>query len=207
MKKKFLVLLLTLPLIPLLSFAQSKRAFKKEIKKHRKYYKKEFAEDARSPFHKKEKEMKHMKFFKPNRNYRLEGSFALTPNAESFDMATYSGITKPYVKYGVATVMLDGKPLQVNVYQNIRLREMEKYKDYLFIPFKDITNGESTYGGGRYIDLKMNDIKNGKVIIDFNKCYNPWCAFSDGYNCPVPPIENHFDLAIQAGEKNFAKKH
>ena len=204
MRKILFVFLLTIPFI---SFAQSKRAFKKEIKKHRKHYKQEFAEDARSPFYKKEKEMKHMKFYKPNRQYRLKGTFTLTPNAKPFDMATYSGITKPYIKYGIATVMLEGKPLQVNVYQSLRLKEMDEYKDYLFIPFKDHTNGESTYGGGRYIDISMGDIKNGMVEIDFNKCYNPWCAFSDGYNCPVPPIENHFDLEILAGEKNFAKAH
>ena len=205
MKKIFLILFLT---IPFLTFAQSKRAFKKEIKKHRKHYKKEFAEDARSPFYKKEKEMKHMKFYKPDIKYRMEATFAFTPTAKPFDMATYSGITRPYVKYGIATVVLDGKTLQVNVYQNLQLREMEEYKEYLFIPFKDNTNSESTYGGGRYIDISMSDIKNGKVIIDFNKCYNPWCAFSDGYNCPVPPIENHFDIEILAGEKSFAKaKH
>ena len=204
MKKIILLLFLT---IPFLTFAQSKRAFKKEIKKHRKHYKQEFLEEARSPFYNKKKEMKHMKFYKPNPNYKFEANFTLTPTAEPFKMATYSGITKPYVKYGIATILVDGKPVQVNVYQSLRLREMEKYKEHLFIPFKDITNGESTYGGGRYIDITMSDIQNGKVIIDFNKCYNPWCAFSDGYNCPVPPIENHFELEILAGEKNFAKKH
>ena len=204
MKNILLVLLLT---IPFLTFAQSKRAFKKEIKKHRKHYKQEFLEEARSPFYNKKKEMKHMKFFKPNPNYRFEATFALTPNAKPFEMTTYSGITKPYVKYGIATIQVNGKPIQVNVYQSLRLREMEKYKEHLFIPFKDNTNSESTYGGGRYIDISMSDIKNGMVTIDFNKCYNPWCAFSDGYNCPIPPIENHFDLEILAGEKAFAKAH
>ena len=204
MKKLLLLLFLT---IPFLTFAQSKRALKKEIKKHRKHYKQEFLEEARSPFYNKKKELKHMKFYKPNPFYKFEAIFALTPNAEPFDMATYSGITKPYVKYGIATIQFNGKPVEVNVYQSLRLREMEKYKEYLFIPFKDITNGESTYGGGRYIDISMSDIKDGKVMIDFNKCYNPWCAYSDGYNCPVPPIENHFELNILAGEKNFAKHH
>jgi len=204
MKKILLILFLT---IPLLTFAQSKRAFKKEIKKHRKHYKQEFLEEARSPFYNKKKEMKHMKFFKPNADYKFKATFALTPNAKTFDMATYSGITKSYVKYGIATIQVNGKPVQVNVYQSLRLREMEKYKEHLFIPFKDLTNSESTYGGGRYIDITMSDINNGMVVIDFNKCYNPWCAFSDGYNCPVPPIENHFNWEILAGEKNFAKAH
>ena len=49
-------------------------------------------------------------------------------------------------------------------------------------------------------------VKDGKVTIDFNRCYNPWCAFSDGYNCPVPPKENHFEVKIEAGEKMFVGK-
>ncbi len=204
MKKIFVLLLLTIPFI---TFAQSKRAFKKEIKKFRKHYKQEFLEEARSPFYNNKKGMKNMRFYKPKREYKLKANFRRTPNAETFKMATYSGKTQDYVLYGVATVMLHGKKLEVNIYQSLRLRDMEEYKDHLFIPFKDLTNDDITYGGGRYMDMKMSDIKNGTVTIDFNRCYNPWCAFSDGYNCPVPPNENHFDLEIEAGEKMFAGKH
>ena len=83
---------------------------------------------------------------------------------------------------------------------------MPGMKDHLFVPFKDWTNGEESYGGGRYIDLKTGDITDGKITIDFNKCYNPWCAYSDGYNCPIPPVENHFELKIEAGEKMWTGK-
>ena len=77
------------------------------------------------------------------------------------------------------------------------------YRDYLFIPFKDLSNGEATYGGGRYMDIRMDDIKNGELMLDFNKAYNPYCAYSDGYNCPVPPVENHLETEVNAGEKSF----
>jgi uncharacterized protein (DUF1684 family) len=81
---------------------------------------------------------------------------------------------------------------------------MPQYKDYLYLPFKDFTNGESTYGGGRYLDFKMSDIQeNQTIIIDFNKAYNPYCAYSDGYSCPIPPSENHLQVFIEAGEKNI----
>jgi len=73
----------------------------------------------------------------------------------------------------------------------------------LFLPFKDFTNNESTYGGGRYINFLDTDIKDGKIEIDFNKSYNPWCAYSDGFNCPIPPKENHIETEVTAGEKNF----
>ena len=81
----------------------------------------------------------------------------------------------------------------------------EKYKDYLFIPFTDKTSGIETYGGGRYIDLVLSDIVNKTCTIDFNKAYNPYCAYTAGYNCPIPPKENDLPVAIKAGELNFAK--
>ena len=62
-----------------------------------------------------------------------------------------------------------------------------------------------TYGGGRYIDLTITDIKNNLIELDFNKCYNPYCAYSDGYSCPIPPDENNLKIKIEAGEKKFAK--
>lgn len=205
MKKALFLLLLFVT--PFIAFSQTKRAYKKTIKKHRKHYKKEFLEEKRSPFYSNKDGLKDIRFFKPKREYKLVADFRRTSEAKPFKMSTYSGITKDYVLYGIASVMMNGKKLNINVYQSLMLRETDEYKDYLFIPFKDITNDDITYGGGRYIDISVNDIKNGKVTIDFNRCYNPWCAFSDGYNCPVPPIENHFDIAINAGEKMYAGKH
>jgi uncharacterized protein (DUF1684 family) len=73
----------------------------------------------------------------------------------------------------------------------------------LFVPFKDRTNYDATYGGGRYIDLSTKDIVNGRILLDFNKCYNPYCAFADGFNCPIPPDENSLPIEIAAGEKTF----
>jgi uncharacterized protein (DUF1684 family) len=71
------------------------------------------------------------------------------------------------------------------------------------LAFTDLTNGEDTYGGGRYIDLYISDIAEGHITIDFNKAYNPYCAYSDGYNCPIPPASNSINLEIKAGEKMY----
>jgi uncharacterized protein (DUF1684 family) len=71
-----------------------------------------------------------------------------------------------------------------------------------------LSNGDETYGGGRYLDLRTGEFMYGKVWVDFNKAYNPYCAFSGGYSCPVPPMDNRLKIIISAGEKNFAgKKH
>jgi uncharacterized protein (DUF1684 family) len=74
--------------------------------------------------------------------------------------------------------------------------------------FYRCTSGEETYESGRYIDLEIKDITNENVLIDFNKAYNPYCAYVSGkYNCPIPPAENRLTVAIRAGEKAFRKPH
>jgi uncharacterized protein (DUF1684 family) len=80
------------------------------------------------------------------------------------------------------------------------------YRNYLFIPFTDSTSGEESYGGGRYLECFAGDIGYNLLDLDFNKAYNPYCAYGAGYNCPIPPKENDLPIAIKAGEKNYAKK-
>jgi len=83
----------------------------------------------------------------------------------------------------------------------VELKEDEGYEDYLFLPFTDATNGNETYGGGRYIDLS---IPNGdQIVIDFNKAYNPYCTYNKKYSCPIVPSQNALDIEIFAGVKAF----
>ncbi|MEL6863131.1 MAG: DUF1684 domain-containing protein [Bacteroidota bacterium] len=199
----FLGLFMGLYLPPLQ--AQNKREYKKRVCEHREEYKRDFLKDERSPFYNKEDQLKALRFFKPNRDWRITCRFELTPNEKPFELPTYSGITKPYIKYGLLHFEIDGQSHSLAVYRNMRMVNLPGFNTYLFLPFKDFTNGESTYGGGRYIDLKTTDIKDGQVVIDFNKCYNPWCAYSDGYNCPIPPQENHLAIEVKAGEKVYKK--
>jgi uncharacterized protein (DUF1684 family) len=73
--------------------------------------------------------------------------------------------------------------------------------DYLFIPFKDMTNGRETYEVGRFLDVP--DPGQSDFVLDFNRCYNPLCNYSPAYNCPLPPLENFLDVAVPAGEKTY----
>ena len=78
------------------------------------------------------------------------------------------------------------------------LMRKDAYKDYLFLPFRDATNGKQTYGGGKYLDLKIPE--GNEIIIDFNKSYHPYCAYNaHDYNCPIVPEENTLSLEIKAG--------
>ncbi len=126
---------------------------------------------------------------------------------DTFTIPTVDGKQKEYFKYGILSFKIKGEKLQLYVYQSLALMRIPKYKNYLFIPFKDFTSGKETYGGGRYLDIEMTDIQTDVVILDFNKAYNPYCAFGDGFSCPVPPKENHLKSQIKAGEKNFKKPH
>lgn len=139
-------------------------------------------------------------FFKPDQKYRVNAKFTATPDAEPFDIPTSSGKTKPYVQYGKADFEIDGKVYSLAIYQSLDLRKVEGYQDYLFLPFRDATNGTDTYGGGRYLDLRIP--KNGNIIIDFNKAYHPLCAYNAyDYSCPVVPEVNILPLRIEAGVK------
>jgi uncharacterized protein (DUF1684 family) len=106
-----------------------------------------------------------------------------------------------YVKYGELAFTIDGKPLKLNLYKNIELSKKEEFKDYLFLPFSDTTNGKESYIGGRYIDMKVP--KGDTVAIDFNTAYNPYCAYNYKYSCPIVPLENVLDIEINAGVKKF----
>ena len=179
------------------------QSFKSEIKDFRTEYKDKFLEEERSPL-KEKKDIAKIKFFKPNEKYRVECRFLKEKEPKPFDMATYSGEVRQYQKYGTLYFRLEGKNQQLAVYQSLKLMESEEHKDHLFIPFKDGTIKEDlTYEGGRYMDMEISDFETEFVTLDFNKCYNPWCAYADGYSCPVPPKENKLRVSIFAGEKMY----
>ena len=142
-------------------------------------------------------------FFKIDTSLIVTAKFVRTPHETPFIMKTTTEREPIYVKYGEAHFELKGQTIILNIYQNQELLSQEEYKDYLFLPFTDLTNGASSYTGGRFIDLRIPE--DDLIILDFNKSYNPYCAYNDRYSCPVPPAENHINLKIVAGVKKFKK--
>jgi len=150
---------------------------------------------------------KYIQFYDINESYRVTASFKKIDDDDGFDMNTSAaGIKQKYFKYGLLTFRLHDSLLHLYVYQSKDLMKQRKFKEYLFVPFGDATSGFESYGGGRYIDFYIKDIKNNEVVIDFNKAYNPYCAYTTGYACPLPPLENLLTAPIAAGEKNYGKK-
>jgi uncharacterized protein (DUF1684 family) len=151
---------------------------------------------------------KYLHFFPVNEKYRVTAFFNPAQDSPWFKMATSGLLTPLYRVYGTLTFTIKDTTATLYIYQSQSLMSSEKYKEHLFIPFTDMTSGEQTYEGGRYIDLNIPDIKDGQFIIDFNKAYNPYCAYvSNVYNCPLPPKENQLHIFIEAGEKKYSRSH
>jgi len=137
--------------------------------------------------------------------YRVNAAYQLYENPDTLDFKTSSGKIKQFIPYAKLYFNVSESACSLIVYRSMQLINDEKYANYLFLPFTDLTSGSETYGGGRYLDLDKSDFKKNTVVIDFNKVYNPYCAFAQGYNCPVPPPENDLNVEIKAGEKKFKK--
>ncbi|MBK0380803.1 DUF1684 domain-containing protein [Mucilaginibacter sp. SD-g] len=195
-----------LPLLLLLTsanlFAQNYTA---QIEKFREDYKSDFLQEKNSPL--KQEDLQYLRFYDADSSYRVRAAAQILTAAPTFIMPVFSGTGREYAPYALLNFKLKGKSMQLTVYRSLALAKIPSYKDYLLLLFTDETNGKTTYGGGRYIDMREGDFINGTVVIDFNKAYNPYCAFSGGYSCPKPPDENHLDCEILAGEKMFAKAH
>lgn len=150
---------------------------------------------------------KFFRFYNADEKFKVQCRFEKSTDTSLVIMKT-SGKTIPekdFVRYGKIHFTIHDTNLVLTVYRSKALENNPQYGRYLFIPFTDATTGDETYGSGRYIDIMTTDIKNDTVEIDFNKAYNPYCAYSSGYNCPIPPRENLLPVAVKAGEKNFGK--
>ncbi len=129
-------------------------------------------------------------YFPPNEDLVFE--VELEPvEPTQIEIATTTGDVRTYLRVATATFAVDERPVMVALYSTGH--------EGLFLPFRDATSGEETYGAGRYIDVRPGE--GGTAIIDFNYAYAPFCAYSESYSCALPPAENWLDVAIRAGER------
>ncbi|MEL6670489.1 MAG: DUF1684 domain-containing protein [Bacteroidota bacterium] len=142
-------------------------------------------------------------FFEINDKYRVEARLVYPDDTEILDMPTSSGSTKTYSVWARAHFSIDGQAGSLMVLKPAGFRSVSS--NYLFVPFQDETSGQQTYGGGRYINLPLPQGRPETIMIDFNRAYHPYCAYTTGYNCPIPPQENRLNLRIQAGIKLAAQ--
>ena len=199
---RFLLVLFSLLLI---LNCENKKRYDKSFTPFQKEMNEFFKDASISPL--KEKDLKNFKgldFFAFDSTYVVNATLTRTPDEKSFKMKTTTDRLPEYIKHGVVTFDLFDKSYSLNIYRNLDIVNKEGYKDYLFLPFLDNTNGVDSYGGGRYIDLDLTEEDN--LVIDFNSAYNPYCTYNEKYSCPIVPRENYLPTEIKSGVKNFNKK-
>ena len=196
--------LLVLSLISTLSCAQDKQPllgdtdFQKKINA-------EYKDASTSPLKEKDRKgFRGLDFFEFDSTYSVVATLKRTPKSKWFKMKTTTNRVSKERIFGVLSFQINEKEYNLNVYQGQDLMKKEGYEDYLFLPFLDNTNGEESYGGGRYIDLRI-PVEGDSILIDFNNAYNPYCAYNGKYSCPIVPRDNYLDTEIKAGVKAFEK--
>lgn len=174
-----------------------------KIAEHRAQYFNTYPNLERKPF--EATDTIYLDFFAPDSTYKVTATFEPIDDATIVEMPTYSGSSKPFQAFGYLHFKIGLDSFRLTTYQYVQQMN-PLYKNSLFLPFKDVSNGSATYGGGRYLEMSKFDIDpDNEVLLDFNFAYNPWCAYGDGFNCPVPPAENHLPIEISAGEKAYKK--
>ncbi|MGI9532594.1 DUF1684 domain-containing protein [Lutimonas sp.] len=198
MKIKLLILCLSLAAV---SFAQESKEYK-SAKKFQQKLNKEFSSKEESPLTEEDlAEFEGLEFYPIDSSFIVNAQLTFHKDSEPFAMKTTTDRLPVYILYATAHFEIMGKKCTLEIYQNEKLVLTPEYEDYLFLPFTDLTNGNGSYGGGRYIDLSLPE--GDSMIIDFNQAYNPYCAYNEKYSCPIPPKTNDLDLAIKAGVKSF----
>ena len=164
----------------------------------------DFKDAAKSPLTDRDRKIfRSLDFFKFDSIYMVNADFKRTPDETPFKMKTTTDREVDYIKYGEATFTIKDKILKLNVYQDLDMAKEVGQEEALFLPFMDNTNGVESYKGGRYIEVKLP--KDDKIFIDFNKAYNPYCAYNKKYSCPIVPSENILYVRIEAGVKKYTK--
>ncbi|MBU2951578.1 DUF1684 domain-containing protein [Tamlana agarivorans] len=190
-------------MISFFSCEQKKRIIKGDTP-YQRHQNGDFKDASKSPL--KSKDLKHFEgldFFKQDSTYVVNASLERNLDTIWFKMKTTTDRVSEERIYGVLSFELKGKTYNLNIYQGKETMTQEGLEDYLFLPFIDETNGFETYGGGRYIDAQIP--KGDRIIIDFNKAYNPYCAYNEAFSCPIVPRENYLKTRIEAGVKTFKK--
>jgi len=151
---------------------------------------------------KQQASFKGVKYMPYDSTYRLEVNYVPIKNADTVIISTTRNTVSKYLPWASVSFMLHDSACALTVYRGLDpWSEMDLY----FVMFNDLTNGETSYGGGRYLELQQVDEAGGMAVLDFNFSYNPYCAYADRYSCPIPPKENRLAVEVNAGVAIQAK--
>ena len=138
---------------------------------------------------------KGLNYYPFNKEYIVDFVLEKAAKAETVELKMTDGTTEKLIFFGFIKAKFKSFSLKLKLYQH--------EDGNFFLPFKDKTAPTETYGGGRFLDLPLTNIKNNRLRVDFNLAYNPYCAYNEDFACPIPPAENTLPIRIEAGEKIF----
>jgi uncharacterized protein len=136
-----------------------------------------------------------LRYYEIDPSFNVPAALKVSEDRPVFEMPTSTGTLRRMERVGVLEFVLNGQPMTLAAFVEEGTRRIET----LFVPFADQTTGTETYSAGRYLDLHPTATR--IYAIDFNRAYNPYCAYNDTYECPFPPPSNRLKLAVRAGEK------
>lgn len=196
MKKAWLFLIPIAILIFFMTQSESsEEAYTEEIQQFWKDRNDFFRTSKASPFVKKDVAYQTVEYFSPNSDYKVNATLDRFSKRETLTLGNSDGTSTTYLKFATANFKINDTPCSLLI-----LKALGFGNQYL-LAFGDETSGDSTYGGGRYLDIAIG--KSDLLTLDFNKAYNPYCAYFDDFACPLPPRENLLEVPIPAGEKNY----
>jgi uncharacterized protein len=204
MKAKNIILLLIIIVIVVIVYnsfdaGDNDPAYISQIEDDRKETDRFMRNNDQSPFGENKKSFTALKYFPPDTRYRIVADLTPITDKKMIVLGTSDGKEQRLIEYAYAEFKLDGIKNKLLILESV---EIGPTRGSLFLAFGDKTSGNETYGGGRYLDVKKVP-GSSTITLDFNKAYNPYCAYNDTYSCPLPPRENLLEVAIKAGEKNY----
>ena len=140
----------------------------------------------------------HLLYFPPDVRYAVEAQLIPLKDLEQVELLTSRNLIKKFYRYAKIRFHLNGQEHELAAFKSSLTGAGSSG---LFVPFRDATSADETYGAGRFLEIDEPDAKN--FVLDFNRSFNPLCNYSPAYNCTVPPRENHLEVAIRAGEKTY----
>jgi len=166
----------------------------------------ELADAEHSPLQEMDRaKFEHLNYFEINEAWNKQAKVTLIEEKDTIGFGTSSGRIKQFATYALLTFQHNNQAFELIAYKRVWPKDyVSPYPPSLFVPFTDLTTGNLCYGGGRYMDIDIPE-SDGEIELDFNRCYNPYCAYGGGFSCPIPPKENFLDVEIRAGESAYDK--
>jgi uncharacterized protein (DUF1684 family) len=174
-------------------------AYIEEINKEREEKDRFMKTSKQSPFASNTEAYNGLLYYPPDPRYKIIAELNPIEDKEIVTLSTSTGEEQQYLQYAFAEFDLDGFHHRLLI---LEVMESGPFRGKLFFAFGDETSAVETYGAGRYLDLEKVP-GSSTITLDFNKAYNPYCAYITNYSCPLPPAENLLTIPIKAGEKTY----